>query len=96
MEKCKGTKGGWIVDHNKSAVINIGKYIRMRPEAVLDNFETHDEYVNVTEVEVDANVKLIAQAPTMLMLLQSLENDNNSIPKDLWNKIQSSISKATK
>jgi hypothetical protein len=40
------------------------------------------------------NAKLIAAAPELLDALLDLENDNNSIPKSIWDKIQNAINKA--
>jgi len=38
---------------------------------------------------------LISAAPDMLEALQSLENDDNSIPKHAWDLVQNAIIKAT-
>lgn len=44
----------------------------------------------------EGNAKLIAAAPEMLEVLQTIENDNNQVPQWLWDKIQTVIKKATK
>ena len=51
--------------------------------------------VNVHLYEHIANGKLIACAPEMFSLLSELENDDNSIPKWLWDKIQNVLIKAS-
>tara|TARA_B110000114_G_C14796728_1_gene279064 strand:+ start:99 stop:413 length:315 start_codon:yes stop_codon:yes gene_type:complete len=40
------------------------------------------------------NAQLISAAPNMLEALMDLENDNNSIPKPIWDKVQNAIKKA--
>lgn len=47
------------------------------------------------ELLTEANARLISAAPYMLEALQSLENDDGSIPQDIWNMVQGSILKAT-
>ena len=43
----------------------------------------------------EANAKLIAAAPDMLDMLETIENDSNQVPEWLWNRIQAVIKKAT-
>lgn len=40
------------------------------------------------------DVALISAAPDMLEALQNLENDDNHIPKPIWDMVQNSIKKA--
>jgi hypothetical protein len=42
-----------------------------------------------------ANAYLIAAAPDMLEALKNLENDDNHIPLEAWQMVQSAIAKAT-
>ena len=44
--------------------------------------------------EERANSSLIAAAPEMYDMLQSIENDSNQVPPFLWDKIQSVLAKA--
>jgi hypothetical protein len=50
---------------------------------------------NETIKKWEANCLLISKAPEMLEMLQSLENDNGSIPELMWNKIKQLIKEAT-
>jgi hypothetical protein len=50
---------------------------------------------NETIEKWEANALLISKAPEMLEMLQSLENDNGSIPELMWNKIKQLIKEAT-
>ena len=52
------------------------------------------KYVLITGTYREANAKLIAAAPNMLDALMDLENDDNSIPKPIWDKVQNAIKKA--
>lgn len=45
--------------------------------------------------EIMANAKLIAAAPKMLELLETIENDTNIVPDWLWNRIKDVIKQAT-
>ena len=42
----------------------------------------------------DKNAQLISASPNMLEALMNLENDNNSIPKPIWDMVQKAIKKA--
>jgi len=42
----------------------------------------------------EANARLIAAAPEMFDMLNSIENDGNQVPPWLWAKIQTVIKKA--
>lgn len=44
--------------------------------------------------EETANANLIAAAPDLLEALETLENDDNSIPSFAWDMVQSAIAKA--
>lgn len=87
MENFKGTKGDW---ENIEVQTNSGGFFKIMRESVsICNIITR----NLDQAE--ANAKLIACAPEMLDLLSSIENDENQVPKFLWDKIQLLIKKAT-
>lgn len=44
--------------------------------------------------EAEANAKLIAAAPEMLEVLETIENDANQVPEWLWLRIKAVIKKA--
>ncbi|MCW0484100.1 hypothetical protein [Gaoshiqia sediminis] len=48
-----------------------------------------------SNIHHEANAKLIAAAPEMLEVLETIENDNNQVPEWLWTRIQEVIKKAT-
>lgn len=89
MTKFKGTKGEWkITEYWTDREIEIGT--NEQPCcALIDRryFKNKEECIY--------NSKLIASAPEMLEILQTIENDKKQVPEWLWNKIQSVIKKAT-
>ena len=86
----KGTKGSWYHD---TELENVNQY------SVKVNVISSDSDENMVDIfgddeEAKANVNLIATAPELLECLMELENDNGSIPKIIWDKIQKTIDKA--
>ncbi len=44
--------------------------------------------------QLAANARIIAAAPAMLELVESIENDDGKIPQWLWDRIQAVVKKA--
>jgi len=93
----KGSKGKWEVTFHKS--LNDARELSCIQNENHDNLSTdlhimNSYFIDYSEVQ-RANALLISKAPEMLEILQSLENDDNSIPIGLWNKIQILIKEAT-
>lgn len=90
MKKFNGTKGsfkdgkqGWKVGKRKTNGVK-GYEIHYS-----DDGECVTDHVYEMEDAV-----LIANAPEMLEALMNLENDNNSIPKPIWDMVQNAIKNA--
>ena len=90
MSEAKFTKGEWIAFYPHE-IHNSG-------HVSVENEEGRQ--ICISEVyksnldEGTANVRLIAAAPEMYDLLNSIENDADRIPTFLWDKIQSVLAKA--
>ena len=91
MKKFKGTQGDWhAVESNRVIYVENKDHVLV---AELDNHKTLG-FNQATPTAVYFNSKLIASAPEMLEVLMDLENDNNSIPKPIWDKVQNALKKA--
>lgn len=89
----KGTKGQWFKsnspffdeEHNTYS----GGFDIKSQDGETKIVEVHAYgFWNLTLDESEANAILISKAPEMLEILSELENDNESIPKWLWQRIQ--------
>ena len=68
---------------------------RMDGESWLDMYVRTNEQRIECEMEREYNAKLMAAAPEMLELLETIENDDNLIPDWLFERIKNVIKKAT-
>jgi len=86
----KHTEGNWRYSANYSEITTsrIGILEGSKKICSISDFDKKTE-------EVKANAKLIATAPEMLEVLETIENDANQVPEWLWNRIKSVIKKAT-
>ena len=89
----KHTPGPWKADYNGTlghikAIINDGE--RATPTVAKYNAIT----LCVPEEEQKANGALIAAAPELLEALKNIENDDNRIPKTIWDMRNKAIAKA--
>lgn len=92
--KTKHTEGEWRAMPFGLAEEGVTKVLSNIPN---NGFGTWicSTFVSVSKVdESEANAKLIAAAPDMLEALMNLENDDNSIPKPLWDMVKKAIKKA--
>lgn len=79
----KHTKGEWFVSGSDQIV-------SMPSQCKIAN-----RVSGWNQEEAEANAKLIAAAPELLEVLQTIENDDNSIPEWLLVRIKQVIKKAT-
>jgi len=74
----------------------MGSGISKAPWTVGDNkyiYDANGENIAYI-VQPKKNARLIAAAPELLDMLETIENDAGTVPVWLWNKIQDAIAKA--
>lgn len=94
--KTKHTKGEWYVTKDNANELGVRTrfgYICFLPKPT--HYTNQDVRYKEEIEECKANAKLIAAAPEMLEVLESIENDSNQVPEWLWLRIKSVIKKAT-
>ena len=94
----KGTKGNWKAKKN-NAYWDVQSDLDINDtyfsvNCMMFKGEKNEDYCLSKENE--ANAKLIASAPDLLEALISIENDDNSIPKAIWDMRNKAIEKALK
>jgi hypothetical protein len=101
MSEAKFTKGPWKACQDGIGGWNVncrGKYdnsycdIGQNSPTVCDAWDLI--YADCENKNPKANAHLIAAAPEMYELLDSIENDNNQLPKWLFKKIKVTLAKA--
>ena len=92
MKTNKFTKGEWsILPRNEQH-----KWFSITSEkGIIARTFYGEREPSVSMQEAKANAKLISAAHELLEALMSIENDNNSIPKAIWDLRNSAIKKAT-
>lgn len=80
MSEAKFTKGEWHwkYDESTASMIQVGC----------------DSGSDVCRLQSEDNANLIAVAPEMYDMLDSIENDGEQVPQWLWDKIQLTLAKA--
>ncbi len=83
-----------MATHTQGDWINLGYRVDVDVADGLSGICEMSDWMESEEME--ANAKLVAAAPDMLEVLQTIENDANQVPEWLWIKIKKVIEKATK
>ena len=94
VRKFKGTKGEWFSCCTDSTPHYLFTH---EGELTICSFIKNQESgVEYNDEEMKANAKLIAAAPDLLEALLNIENDDNHIPKSIWDLRNKAINKALK
>lgn len=88
--KAKFTKGPWEVDQQ----VNKINWILSAEDDFNKAVAKVTQYGSSDVAIMNANAHLIAAAPEMYDVLSTIENDDGTIPKWLWDKIQLVLAKA--
>jgi hypothetical protein len=92
----KGTKGKWevTIKHKFETSIYSGEK-RIAEVKHYNQGETTGCFKNDCALEIGLlNAQLISAAPDLLEALMSIENDDNNIPKAIWDMRNKAIAKA--
>ena len=85
----KFTRGEW-----KKYQRNGFGMCRIKDENMRDICDTYSFASSISDEESEANAKLISSAPDLLEALMNIDNDDNSIPKSIWDMRTAAIKKA--
>ena len=78
----------WKVgNHNSCVVVDQVEATRNYPY-IKSFYDYYGGFLVCESVSSERDMRKIVAAPEMFELLRSIENDNGSIPEELWNKIQ--------
>lgn len=93
MSEAKHTPGPWNVEVVKTSIGSCFKVMPIHACLYADNLYEHNR-LDLEWQTKEADAALIAAAPDLLAALESIENDDGRIPKEIWDLRNAAIAKA--